>query len=71
MRYDLMKTKRFYVPKSTRLCNIHTRIEHWIDDELQNSITDFSAAQIVDMVDLLRMDAKTNQNRNNRIGMLL
>lgn len=63
-----MRIKRFYVPKDGRACNFHSRFENWNEAEIPDSFLPFSIQQIVDMVDLLRMDAIIENKANNRVG---
>lgn len=62
MRYEIMKTKRFFIPEAARACNFHRDSSVWPTINIPNENCPFSAAQIEEMVDLLRSDPKPTED---------
>lgn len=54
MRHEILKLKRFYIPKNARACQMHSDFSVWAGISFQNVQSKFTATQIEDMVDLLR-----------------
>lgn len=58
VRYEIMKTKRFFIMQNAKACNFHSDYSVWSTIDIRNEICTFTAAQIEEMVDLLRSDPK-------------
>lgn len=54
MRYNIMKSQRFFIPKNARVCNVHSNCAVWPEIPIPNGEYRFTAVQIEEMVDLLR-----------------
>lgn len=58
IRYEIMKTKRFFIPENARACYLHRELSVWPELIIPNENCAFTTAQIEEMVDLLRSDPK-------------
>lgn len=58
LRFELLKNKRYYIPKLVKACLIHLYYEAWAEANLEGGVTTFTAEQIEDMVDMLRAEKK-------------
>lgn len=54
IRYELMKTKRFFIPENARACELHSDIDVWPGIRIEDEKCKFSITQIEQMIDLLR-----------------
>lgn len=61
IRYKILKTKRFFVPATSRACNLHSDYSIWPTMNISEEMSSFNASQIEEMVDLLRSDPKPTQ----------
>lgn len=58
VRYNIMKTKRFFIPARSLACDEHRDFSVWPQIIIPNERSTFTAEQIEEMVDLLRFDSK-------------
>lgn len=61
MRYELMKSKRFYVPENARACEVHSNVSVWPGISIQSEESKFTIPQIEEMIDLLRSPPKNSK----------
>lgn len=65
-RQEILKHKRFYVTKLVKACSQHLDHKAWMSQRSIEGENTFTVAQIEDMVDLLRLDSKPeNQMTSN------
>lgn len=69
IRQNIMKSKRFFIPARSLACDVHYDPSVWAQIHLPNQTCTFSAAQIEQMVDLLRLDSKVSQNNGKICNM--
>ncbi|XP_031622768.1 uncharacterized protein LOC116340428 [Contarinia nasturtii] len=58
IRYEIMKNKRFFIPEKSVACNFHSDYSVLSEINIPVENCAFTAAQIEEMVDLLRSDPK-------------
>lgn len=58
LRYEIMKSKRYYIPQNARACELHSDFVGWPETLNQNEQCKFNISQIEEMVDLLRYTPK-------------
>lgn len=59
IRHDIMKNKRFFIPSACKACNLHRDKNVWPEIAIRHEQSMFTAAQIEEMVDLLRSNDKS------------
>lgn len=63
IRYDIMKTKRFFIPQTAKACNFHLDYSVWPEIIIPNQNCVFTATQIEEMVDLLRSNPRKSKDK--------
>lgn len=59
IRQEIMKSKRFFIPENARACDVHSDKAVWPEIQMPvNEACQFTAVQIEEMVDLLRLPTK-------------
>lgn len=59
-RYEIMKSKRFFIPARSLACAEHAEFSVWSQIVIPNGKSMFKAAQIEEMVNLLLYDPKSS-----------
>lgn len=58
VRHEIMKTKRFFIPQKSLACDLHCDYSIWSEILIPTERCSFTAFQIEEMVDLLRLNSK-------------
>lgn len=61
IRYELLKNSKFYIPRNSRVCLLHSDYDIW-PEHIRNTNLPFTTEQIEDMIDLLCLEPKTKQS---------